>query len=120
MVKLMGVGLLAGAALCGCALPLPGPSPATATASTSPVIDLPRYRCDEDIAFTVRFVDDSAVIDAGARGTEVLLRDAGGVTPQQSVYSNAHVRAEFGLGATGREAVLRYLSSQRVAQCVRE
>ena len=44
----------------------------------------------------------------GSRGNDVLLRDAGGMTPQQTVYSNARMRAEFGLGASGREAILRY------------
>ena len=65
-------------------------------------------------------MDDSAVIDAGSRGNDVLLRDAGGVTPQQTVYSNPRVRAEFGLGTGGREAILRYLSPQLIANCVRD
>ena len=68
----------------------------------------------------VRFSDDSAVLDAGQRGSEVLLRDAGGATPQQTVYSNARMRAEFGLGASGREAMLRYASPPLVAHCVQE
>ena len=70
------------------------------------------------IDFTVRFADDTATVEAGARGSEVLLRDAGGVTPQQTVYSNPRLRAEFGLGASGREAILRYLSPPLVAHCV--
>jgi len=79
-----------------------------------------RYRCDQGIAFTVRFTDDSAMLDAGERGSEVLLRDAGGATPQQTVYSNTHMRAEFGLGVSGREAMLRFASPPLAAHCVQE
>jgi hypothetical protein len=118
--------MLVSAALLGCAgLPPatdPGPAndigPATGTGrATSPVA---RYRCEHDIEFTVRFADDSALVDAGPRGSDVLLRDAGGTTPQQTVYSNPRMRAEFGLGASGREAVLRYALLPLVAHCVRE
>ena len=59
-------------------------------------------------------------IDAGRVGSDVLLRDAGGITPQQTVYSNARMRAEFGLGASGREAILRYPLAPLVAHCVRD
>ena len=81
---------------------------------------LPHYRCDNQLEFDVRFVDDTAVMQTKSQGTEVLLRDAGGVTPQQSVYSNAKLRAEFGLGALAREAMLRYLASPQVVKCMRE
>ncbi|WP_341909597.1 hypothetical protein [Polaromonas sp. YR568] len=79
----------------------------------------PLYRCEHGIEFTARFIDDSAVLE-GTRGYDVLYRDAGGQGPQQSVYSNPRMRAEFGLGASGREAVLRYPSLPLVARCVRE
>ena len=78
-----------------------------------------RYRCENDIAFTVRFADDSAAINSN-RGYEVLYRDAGGLTPNQTVYSNPRMRAEFGLGTTGREAILRYLRQPLVVRCVRD
>ena len=78
-----------------------------------------RYRCEQGIEFSVKFVDDSALIDS-SRGYNVLLRDAGGQGEGQTVYSNAVVRAEFGLGASGREAVLRYPLLPLVARCVRE
>src|SRR5688572_29206488 len=82
--------------------PAPPSAPVTAPAPPPPVAQppaLPHYRCDNRLEFDVRFVDDTAVLEMGAQGTNVLLRDAGGVTPQQSVYSNAKLRAEFGLGA---------------------
>jgi hypothetical protein len=78
-----------------------------------------RYRCENDIAFTVRFAEDSAAINSN-RGSEVLYRDAGGLTPSQTVYSNPRMRAEFGLGTTGREAILRYLLQPLVVRCVRD
>lgn len=105
---------LAGAMLCACvAAP---PAPATANPGRDPA----RYRCDHDIAFTVRYGTDTATVDAGPRGRELLLRDAGGVTPQQTVYSSTALRAEFGLGAAGNEAILRYAEPPVVAHCVRE
>ena len=77
-----------------------------------------RYRCEQGIEFSVKFVDDSALIDS-SRGYNVLFRDAGGQGEGQMVYSNAVVRAEFGLGAGGREAVLRYPLLPLVVRCVR-
>ncbi len=76
------------------------------------------YRCDQALEFRVYFVDDSALID-GQRGPEVLLRDAGGVTPQQTVFSNARLRAEFGLGANASEALLHYPLESLELRCVR-
>lgn len=80
---------------------------------------VPYYRCEHGVAFTVSFADDAAVLD-GPRGREVLYRDAGGVSPSQSVYANTHMRAEFGLGASGREALLRYSEQPLLARCVRD
>lgn len=78
-----------------------------------------RYRCEQGIEFSVKFVDDSALIDS-SRGYNVLFRDAGGQGESQPVYSNAVVRAEFGLGASGREAVLRYPLLPLLARCMRD
>lgn len=89
-------------------------------ASQGPGTALPRYRCEHGIEFTVRFVDDSALLDAGVRGYDILYRDAGGLTPQQTVYSNPRTRAEFGLGASGRETILRYPLLPLAARCVRD
>ena len=78
-----------------------------------------RYRREQGIEFSVKFVDDSALIDS-SRGYNVLFRDAGGQGEGQTAYSNPVVRAEFGLGAGGREAVLRYPLLPLVARCVRD
>ena len=78
-----------------------------------------RYRCEQGIEFSVKFVDDSALIDS-SRGYDVLFRDAGGQGEGQTVYSNAVVRAEFGLGASGREARLSYPLLPLVVRCVRD
>lgn len=78
-----------------------------------------RYRCDQGVEFTVKYVDDTAVLN-GTRGYELLYRDAGGVGPKQVVYSNPTLRAEFGLGATGREAVLRYPLLPLTLRCVND
>ena len=121
-------------ALCGllsaCATQAPSPavpatpppqSPAVKPAPVAPakpaVSGAPGYRCDNAVQFTAVLGEESAVLDMGPRGTEPLLRDAGGITPEQRVYSNSRIRAEFGLGSQGREAVLRYLASPVVAKC---
>ena len=77
------------------------------------------YRCEQGIQFSVKFVDDSALIDS-TRGYNVLFRDAGGQGEGQPVYSNAVVRAEFGLGGGGREARLSYPQLPLVVRCVRD
>ena len=79
----------------------------------------PLYRCEHGLEFTVRFIDDTAQLD-GSRGHDLLYRDAGGQGDKQTVYSNERVRAEFGLGASGREAVLRYPLLPLVARCMRD
>lgn len=77
-----------------------------------------RYRCDQGLQFSVSFGDGAAVLK-GARGDDVLLRDAGG-QGAQTVYSNARLRAEFGLGESGREALLQYLQPPLSARCQRD
>ena len=76
------------------------------------------YRCGQGLTFSVSFVNDTAVLK-GARGDDVLLRDAGG-QGAQTVYSNARLRGEFGMGADGREALLHYLGQPLVARCMRD
>ncbi len=125
--------LLAVADLCACAAapplvtptaPISGqaskPAAAPAAVTVAPAQRLPHYRCDHDIDFTVSYGDDSAVVDAGSRGRELLQRDAGGISPAQTVFSNTELRAEFGLGATGNEAKLHYASPALQAHCVRD
>ena len=91
----------------------PVPEAGTASWTTSQT-----YRCEQGEGFQVIFGMDSAVL-TGPRGRQELLRDAGGLTPAQTVYSNAVMRAEFGLGPEGREAVLRTLKPSAVLRCVR-
>ena len=119
-------GLAAAMVLCACAGIEPAPaSPAPAadpgsTPSGSRGGAVPHYRCDQGVEFTVRFEDDTAIVDAGPRGNDVLLRDAGGATPQQTVYSNPRMRAEFGLGAAGRDALLHYAQPPLSVHCLRD
>jgi hypothetical protein len=130
----VGMAGLMLAVLGGCATAPPPtpeqpPSPPAASAPPAapragspapPAAARTRYRCDHDLAFTVAFGDDAATLDIAGRGHEVLLRDAGGVTPQQTVYSNERVRAEFGDGAAGNEAALRFAEPALAARCTRE
>ncbi len=103
------------AALAGCAA-VPAPAPPAAPPQPAPIAaEVPaepgawRYRCEQGLAISVQLASDSATVDAGLRGKEVLLRDAGGLTPRHTVFSNPRLRAEFGVGTDGREAVLHWL-----------
>jgi hypothetical protein len=128
MARLLSAGVIAGAVLCGCAAAPPASVPAPPASTPAPAsaaqpgaaVPAAHYRCDQGIEFTVRFADDSALVASPKRGSELLLRDAGGVTPQQAVYSNPRLRAEFGMGAAGREAELQYLPEPQVAHCRRD
>jgi hypothetical protein len=73
------------------------------------------YRCDNGVNFTL--LAGESVSLQGFRGTELLLRDAGGMGPNQAVYSNPQVRVETGLGADGREALLEGLVPGTRARC---
>ena len=101
------------ALLAGCA------TDSNLTGSTGADPDLILYRCENDVAFTVKYANDSATINSN-RGYGVLNRNAGGLTPTQTVYSNPRMRAEFGLGDTGKEAILRYLLQPVVVRCAKE
>ena len=83
--------------------------------------EAPLYRCEAGIEFRARFIDDTAVLDGSgaANGYDVLYRDAGG-TGIQTHYRNPRIRAEFGLGSSGREAILRYPLLPLVVRCVRD
>ena len=118
MGKLLSAGLIVGAALCGCTAAPWGSLPSAPAPGAA--VPAAHYRCDRGVEFSVRFADDSALIDSPERGSELLLRDAGGVTPQQTVYSNQRLRAEFGLGSAGRQAELQYLLDREVAHCQRD
>ncbi|MDQ3059013.1 MAG: hypothetical protein M3R45_05750 [Pseudomonadota bacterium] len=111
-MALAGMGVLAGCASGGRA--------PTQAAQADPGALL--YRCENGAEFAARFTDDTAVLKAlkGARAQDVLLRDAGGQGAQQSVFSSPRLRAEFGLGAGAREAVLHYLQPPQVLRCVRD
>lgn len=109
-MTLAGLLALAGCAGMNRSAPLESP----VSASSGP----PVYACEQNLKFSVRFVNDTAVLK-GARGDDVLLRDAGG-QGAQTVYSNPRLRAEFGLGNGGREAVLQYLQQPLMARCLRD
>ena len=90
----------------------------TACAGPGNQPEAPFYRCEAGVDFRARFIDNSVAL-TGSRGHEVLYRDAGG-TGEQAFYSNPRMKAEFGLGPTGREAILRYPLVPLVVRCVRE
>jgi hypothetical protein len=48
------------------------------------------------------------VLEGLRGGAQRLGRDAGGFTPEHTVWSSEGLRAEFGLGVDGRGALLHY------------
>ena len=104
--------------LMACASAPPGAVAPAAPTVNAPAMMVQSYRCEQAEGFNVTFGMDSAAL-TGPRGRHELLRDAGGLTPQQTVYSNATMRAEFGLGADGRGAVLRTVKPATVVRCMR-
>lgn len=81
----------------------PVPQPPEAAAMDGQVLQL---RCDDGSVVRVRFEGDSALLEGLPSGPQELLRDAGGVTPINTVWSNRHLRAEFGIGDDGRHVLL--------------
>ena len=88
--------------------PVSAPEPAP-PAPRAPPADAVRYRCEGERVLLVRLREDVAQVQGLPQGEETLLLDAGGVTPQQRVFSNPGVRMEIGLGERGREAVVQLL-----------
>ncbi|QJC58112.1 hypothetical protein HC248_03449 [Polaromonas vacuolata] len=76
------------------------------------------YRCDHSTEFLANFTVDTVVLDS-TRGQETLYLDAGGQGAGQKVFSNPRMRAEFGLGANGRQAVLHYPTKPVLVRCSR-
>lgn len=92
--------------------PLPAPGPA--------LTEVRHYSCEQGIAFALRLGDGSAQIDLGSNRSEMLQRDAGGLTPRQAVYSNTSAKVELGLGAQGREAKLNLVAPPLEVRCSRD
>ena len=125
-------GWLAVLLLGGCAAPAsppapPPPAPAAVYTPAPPpaipapaVAELPRYRCEDGIEFTVRFGEGTAELDIAGKGRQTLLRDAGGVTPQQTVYSSTKLKALFGLDPSGRGAKVNFVSPPIEVRCTRD
>ena len=80
-----------------------------------PLTGAVHYQCDNGVTAVVRR-DGSVTVQAG-RGPELLLRDAGGTTAQQVVYSNSQMRLETGLGADGHSARIEGMVPNTSARC---
>jgi len=78
------------------------------------------YVCGNGQAIVVQDEGDTVRISGLPRGEEVLGRDAGGLTPQQAVFSGPTLRVEFGLGADGREMALQSLDPPELLSCRRD
>lgn len=92
--------------------------PPPAAAASKP--RLPHYACDDGMAFDARFGDDDVQLLFASGETETLMRDAGGTSPQQTVYSSTRMKAEFGLEPDARGAKLNVAEPARSVRCMRE
>ena len=124
LVQLLAAGLLLLAAGCAAVDPPPPAAPAVrndpaphetdaepnAKPNAEPSLaEGTPYACDNGLTLHARFREDTLALSGLGQGEETLLRDAGGVTPEQTVWSNDRVRAEFGLPPGGEGAVLHLL-----------
>jgi hypothetical protein len=97
--------------LAGCAA-MQSPATPAASASATPKAGAVTYQCEGGLRFQAQLETETARLDGLPGGPDQLLRDAGGLTPQQRVYSGPRLRAEFGLGADGAGVVLQVLQPQ--------
>jgi hypothetical protein len=90
-----------------------------AVSTVHPVPDPARtlYLCDTGQAVVVQDEGDTVRVSGLPRGEERLGRDAGGLTPQQAVFSGPTLRVEFGLGTDGREISLQSFFPPQVMSC---
>jgi hypothetical protein len=108
--------------------PAPRPAPAPPSIPTVPPAVEPaaaqpgatQYRCDTGEVLQVHDEGDFVRVAGLPRGEELLGRDAGGLTPQQAVFSGPTLRMEFGLGADGRELMLQSTDPPGLLHCRRD
>ena len=81
---------------------------------------LPHYHCGGALDFDLQAADDGVTLLFATREPEKLLRDAGGVTPQQTVYSSTKLKAQFGLDPGGRGAQLNFADPPLEVHCRRQ
>jgi hypothetical protein len=123
MRRLAILGLVLGVAACAVRPPPPPLAPAPPV-MTSPPVESPAapapavsqaqpepggMRCDNGRRLVLRPQADQLDVDGLAPGPQELLRDAGGIGPRQSVWSNDRVRVALGLGDRGDEALVQLL-----------
>lgn len=79
------------------------------------------YQCDDGSSFSlVRGAGGDAVVIEGAGvSRETLLRDAGGASPDEAVFSSTRTKLEIGLAPGGRGAMLRQAEPARALRCER-
>jgi hypothetical protein len=121
--------LLVGACAQQARLKEPAPSPASTPPSTpdiAPAVEPPvqtgarLYRCDTGEVLLVHDEGDFVRLSGLSQAEERLGRDAGGLTPQQAVFSGPTLRAEFGVGADGHELVLQSTDPPGLLHCRRD
>jgi hypothetical protein len=97
----------------------PAPSPTVSTVRPPPQPGRVLYQCDTGQAVVVQDEGDTVLVSGLPGGEERLGRDAGGLTPQQSVFSGPTLRAEFGLDADARGMALQFLDRPELLHCRR-
>lgn len=116
----LAVGLLLG----GCASsPGTGPSDPGAAGVPATGASMPAlaYRCDDGSSFSLRrdAGADAVVLEGSGLARETLMRDAGGASPEEAVFSSTRTKLELGLAPGGRGAMLRQAEPARALRCER-
>lgn len=126
--------LTAAALMAGCAIrPVAGPPPAPAPAPAAPTVapdpapavaepppsspSTASYDCTDGTRLRVLPQGDVLVVEDLPGGPYRLGRDAGGFTPEHTVWSGPQLRVELGLGARGDVALVQSLYPPQTVEC---
>jgi hypothetical protein len=95
----------------------PDPAPAPAPPPSSP--DTASYECGDGTRLRVLPQGDVLVVEELPGGPYRLGRDAGGFTPEHTVWSGPQLRVELGLGPKGEVALVQSLYPPQTVECRR-
>ena len=123
--------LVAVAWVAGCAMrpppapdPVPAPppvaaEPAPAAAPPPSLTDSASYECGDGTRLRVQPQGDVLVVEDVPGGPYRLGRDAGGFTPEHTVWSGPQLRVELGLGPKADVALVQSLYPPHTVECRR-
>lgn len=99
--------------------PVVAPDPAPIAEPASPSLPTTSYECGDGTRLRVLPQGDVLVVEELPGGPYRLGRDAGGFTPEHTVWSGPQMRVELGLGPKGDVALVQSLYPPHTVECRR-